>query len=73
MNTARADNENARLQPGVKNTQQTHIAADSADNVSEKQPKKPEIDLQSWAKLGGIGKPIRTASKAKKSWIRGAI
>lgn len=66
-----ATNEKASL-AGLASSKNTFFA-DSAANVAEIQPKKPEIDLQSWAKLGGIGKPIRTASKAKKSWIRGAI
>lgn len=52
--------------------QQTDIAVDHAAIVAETQPIKPEIDLESWSKLGGISKPSRTERKAKRSWIRGA-
>ncbi len=64
-------NDDAGLAPGVKTTQLTEITADSAVIVSEKQQNKPEIDLQSWAKLGGIGKPSRTERRAKSAWTRG--
>lgn len=64
-------NNDAGLAPGVKNSHQANIAVYSADNVSENQPIKPEIDLQSWAKLGGIGKPSRTERRAKSAWTRG--
>jgi hypothetical protein len=63
-------NDDARRQPGVKTTQQTDIAADSADIVAENQPIKPEIDLASWAALGGIGKLSRTERKPKRAWKR---
>jgi hypothetical protein len=33
---------------------------------------KPEIDLQSWASLGGNTKPSRTDRKQKRTWKRRA-
>jgi len=33
---------------------------------------KPEIDLQSWASLGGNVKPSRTDRKQKRTWKRRA-
>jgi hypothetical protein len=39
---------------------------------SDSQDFKPEIDLQSWASLGGNAKPSRTDSRQKRGWKRGA-
>ena len=50
-----------------------NFIANSAAIIGETQPIKPDIDLLSWAELGGFGKPSRAERKAKKSWIRGAI
>jgi hypothetical protein len=33
---------------------------------------KPEVDLQSWAALGGNAKPSRTDRRQKRSWRRAA-
>ncbi len=34
-------------------------------------PMKPEIDLASWAALGGTAKPSRTDRRQKRGWKRG--
>jgi hypothetical protein len=33
---------------------------------------KPDVDLQSWAALGGNAKPSRTDRRQKRGWKRGA-
>ena len=33
---------------------------------------KPEVDLQSWAALGGTAKPYRTDRRQKRGWNRRA-
>jgi hypothetical protein len=38
---------------------------------SQESTQKPEIDLQSWASLGGNTKPSRTDRKPKRTWQRG--
>lgn len=45
----------------------TSNTADSAAIVAENQPKKPEIDLASWAALG---KSSRTERRPKRKWGR---
>lgn len=40
--------------------------------TSDSQEFKPEIDLQSWASLGGNVKPSRTDRKQKRTWKRRA-
>lgn len=35
---------------------------------SQEFTQKPDIDLQSWASLGGNAKPSRTDRKQKRSW-----
>jgi hypothetical protein len=47
------------------------FSGNNADIIAENQPIKPEIDLKSWAKRGGIAKPSRTERKPKHSWNRG--
>ena len=61
------NNNNAGRQPGVKTTHQASITDDFADIVAEKQPIKPEVDLLSWAALGGNAKPSRTDRRAKSA------
>ncbi len=40
--------------------------------VSENQHINPEIDLKSWALLGGMSKPSHTDRKQKPTWKRRA-
>lgn len=40
--------------------------------TSASQDFKPEVDLQSWASLGGNVKPSRTDRKPKRGWKRRA-
>jgi hypothetical protein len=40
--------------------------------TSDSQEFKPEIDLQSWAALGGNTKPSRTDRQQKRTWKRRA-
>lgn len=57
------------MKPGNGNSQalagalgavkQEGFTADSAANIDEIQSNKPEIDLESWSKLGGNTKPSR--------------
>jgi hypothetical protein len=63
-------NEKASL-AGLASSENT-FSGNNAANVADNQHIKPEIDLASWAALGGIGKPSRTERKAKKSWRRAA-
>jgi hypothetical protein len=48
------------------------FSANHAVNFCEKQPIKPEIDLASWAALGGSVKPSRSERKPKRTWKRRA-
>jgi hypothetical protein len=48
-----------------------NFIADSAANVGENQPNKPELDLKSWAALGAGVKPSRTNRRVKRGWKKG--
>lgn len=57
---------------GREGKQLADNAADDAGIAAENQPKKPVIDLASWAALGGTTKPSRTERRQKRSWRRAA-
>jgi hypothetical protein len=47
--------------------------ASSENNISQDstaRPAKPELDLKSWAALGGSVKPSRIARTKKRAWLR---
>jgi len=45
---------------------------DKAKQPSPSRPVKPEVDLQTWAALGGNAKPSRTDRRQKRGWKRGS-
>lgn len=54
---------------GAKKQEKAGFAADIAENAAETQGQKPDVDLQSWAAMGG--KPSRDR-RQKRGWKRGA-
>jgi hypothetical protein len=66
-----------KIDPTKKNVQGLagrldDAAVDHFDNHSTEPTTKPEIDLASWAALGGNAKPSRSDRRPKGSWKRGA-
>ncbi len=51
------------------NQESANNGVDCADICNEKQ-RKPDVDLKSWAALGGNVKPSRADRLPKKSWRR---
>ena len=54
---------NEKASPAGLASSENNISADSTAK-----PGKPDIDLASWAALGGGVKPSRTDRRAKRSW-----
>ncbi len=52
---------------GREEKQLSDNAVDSAANIDEKQQNKPEIDPESWSKLGGNTKPSRDHQQKRRS------
>ncbi len=76
------DRQNGRLDPARDAQKETPYQGQGAKQTSERNDTalahylshivKPEIDVMSWASLGGNIKPSRACRKYKRTWRRDA-